>query len=57
MGGSDEFMAPYEFQKLNINIPSDNVDIVQVWKLYEEWLINWKPALDLRTLVDTPISE
>jgi len=57
MGGSDEHMAPYAYEKLNINIPSDSVDIEQVWKLYEEWLMKWTPAKELRKLVGEPIRE
>lgn len=57
MGGSDEHMAPYQYEKLDINIPSDNVDIEQVWKLYDEWLIKWTPAKELRQLVGEPIRD
>jgi len=55
MGGNQDLMAPYEYSKLNIHIPSDKVDIDQVWNLYNEWFILWTPAKELRLLVKQPI--
>jgi len=56
MGGS-EIMAPYDYEKLDINIPSDTTDLNQIWTLYEEWLIKWTKAGELRALVNEAIRD
>lgn len=57
MGGDDDIMAPYGYETLNVNIPSNNADLGQVWKLYSEWLMKWTPAKELRILIGEPIRE